>query len=107
MSIKTYVTSIKPEQTGNVEVDGTEYLDVLGENETKLSVQLKELFESVMEAVTPTIQTESKLTVEISGEVNLKAEGGVKYLFFNVGGEIGSKGAMKVTLSTTLTPKEQ
>lgn len=106
MSIKTYITSSDPDKAETLKVDDAEILKTLGEEEEVLSVQLKELFQSVTEAVTPTIQSESELTVEVSGEVTLKATGGVKYLFFNVGGETGSKGAMKVTLSTKLKPVE-
>ena len=53
------------------------------------------------------IDVESKLTVEINGSVSLKAQGGLKYLFFNIGAETGNTNTMKVTLSTTLHPKRQ
>lgn len=107
MAIKTYVTSLNQKEKSSIKVDDMEILTTLGPDEETISIQLKELFESVAEAVIPNIQSESQLTVEISGEVNLKAQGGIKYLFFNVGGETGSKNTMKVTLATTLTPKNQ
>jgi hypothetical protein len=69
---------------------------------------LQELFNSVTEAITASLEVESQLmTVEITGSVSLKAEGGIKYLFFNVGAEAGATGAMKVVLSTTLKPKAE
>lgn len=105
MAIKTYVTSVNQSEKSGIKVEDTEILTTLGDEEEAISIQLKELFESVTEAIIPNIQSESQLTVEVSGEVSLKAQGGIKYLFFNVGGETGSKGAMKVTLTTTLKPK--
>ena len=104
MSIDLYVTSTDVNNKSSIKVDNTEILSTLGPEEETISVQLKELFESVTQAVIPTIQTESQLTVEVSGEISMKAQAGIKYLFFNIGGEAGSKGAMKVTLSTTLKP---
>jgi hypothetical protein len=78
----------------------------------KLQIQLvpkptKPTFESVMEALSSKVDVESQLTVEINGSVSLKAKGGLKYLFFNIGAETANTNTMKVTLSTTLQPKIQ
>ena len=104
MAIQAYVTTSDPDKVSSLNLGGEKLLSTLGEEEDKIAVQLQELFESVVSAVTPNIQTEAKLTVEVAGAVSLKVSGGVKYLFFNVGGEAGTTGTMKVSLSTTLKP---
>lgn len=106
MSIQAYVTTTDPDKIGSLKLGEEELLATLGDEEDKIAVQLQELFDSVVSAVTPSIQTESKLNVEVTGTINLKVSGGIKYLFFNVGGEAGTTGAMKVSLSTTLKPEQ-
>lgn len=106
MPIKTYVTTCNPNEVSSLKTEETEILTTLGASEAALAVQLQELFEAVTTSIIPTIKTESQLTVEVIGSMSLKAEGGVKYLFFNVGGETGTTGTMKVVLSTTLHPKD-
>jgi hypothetical protein len=46
----------------------------LGPQEETVAVQLQELFESVMEALSSKVDVESQLTVEINGSVSLKAQ---------------------------------
>jgi hypothetical protein len=104
MPIKTYVTACDLKNVSSLKTEETEILTTLGADEEALAVQLQELFGSVVETITPTLQSESQLTIEITGSVSLKVQGGVKYLFFNVGGEAGKTGTMKVVLSTTLKP---
>lgn len=104
MSIKTYVTTGDSKEVSNFKSDDGEILDVLGTREENIAVQLEELFSSVTEAISSSIDTESKLTIEITGSISMKAKGDVKYLFFNAGAETGTTGGMKVVLSTTLKP---
>ena len=80
-------------------------LPTLGPQEKTVAVQLQELFTSVTDSITASLEVESQLMLEITGSITLKAEGGVKYLFFNVGASAEAAGTMKVTLSTTLRPK--
>ena len=55
--------------------------------------------------VQDSIEVQGELTVEISGALELKASGGIQYLFFNVGGSASRTNAMKVTLKTRITPR--
>lgn len=105
MSIRTYVIAVDPNAVGSLQTDDGEILTVLGPQEEAVAVQLQELFSSVIEAVTASLEAESRLTVEVIGSVSLKAQGGIKHLLFNIGAEAGATGAMKVVLSTTLKPK--
>lgn len=107
MTIEMYVTSVSPESDKAVEVEDRKILPTLGAGEEAIAVQVQELFESVIEKVADSIEVESQLTIEVTGSLTLKTQGGVKYLFFNVGGEAGKTGTMKVSLSTTLKPKNQ
>ncbi len=107
MSIELYVTSVDPNSEQAVEIDERQILPTLGAGEEAIAVQVQELFESVIEKVADSIEVESQLTIEVTGSLTLKTQGGIKYLFFNVGGEAGKTGTMKVSLSTTLQPKNQ
>lgn len=104
MAIKAYATAVDPKKVSSVEVGDKKFLTTLG-SEDNIAVQLQELFESVTESITASLEVESSLTIEISGSISLKAQGGAKYLFFNVGAEASTTGTMKVTLSTKVTPK--
>ena len=104
MSIQVYVTSVDPNAVSSIELDETEILPTLGQ-EKPIAVQLEELFTSVTQAITGSHEVERQLTLEIAGSVSLKAEGGIKYLFFNIGAEAGATGKMKVILSTRVGPK--
>lgn len=105
MPIQTYVTTIDPNTVSSLQIDETEILPTLGPQENSVAVQLQELFASVSNAIKASLEVESQLILEITGSLSLKAEGGVKYLFFNVGASAEAAGTMKVTLSTTLGPK--
>ena len=107
MTIKTYITTVDPKETNLFEAEKGEILDTLGQQEEAVAVQLQELFTSVTEAITDSLEVESQLTIEITGSVSLKAKGDVKYLFFNAGAEAGTNGGMKVVFSTTLKPKTE
>lgn len=107
MPIKTYVTTVNPNEVSSLKTDEKEILTTLGPQEEAVAVQLQELLSSVTQAVTANLDVESQLTLEVTGSVTLKAEGGIKYLFFNVGAEVGATGTMKVVLSTTVKPKTQ
>jgi hypothetical protein len=105
MSIQVYVTNKDVDSVSSLKIEEEEeLLATLGSKEDALAVQLQELFHSVRQAMIPSIETESKLNIEVTGTINLKASGGLKYLFFNVGGEAGKTGTMKVSLATTLKP---
>ena len=107
MSIKAYVTSESPETARGLKIDDKQILKTLSDSDKAVAVQLQELFASVTESITASLEVESQLVVEVTGSVSLKAQGGTKYLFFNVGAEAGATGTMKVTLTTTLKPKTE
>jgi len=104
MTIKTYVTTANLNEISRLEINEEEVLTPLGPQEDVIAVQLEELFKSVTTAIKTSIEVESQLTIEITGSVTLKAQGGVKCLIFNAGAEGGTTGGMKVVLSTTLKP---
>ena len=104
MAIKAYATAVDPNKVSSVDVGSKKILTTLGP-EDNVAVQLQELFESVTESITASLEVESSLTIEISGSISLKAQGGAKYLFFNVGAETSATGTMKVTLTTKINPK--
>ena len=105
MTIRTYITTVDSEDIENLNTEDGEILDTLGTREENVAVQLQELLSSVTESIAESIDVESKLTIEITGSISMKAKGDIKYLFFNAGAEAGTTGGMKVVLSTTLKPK--
>lgn len=105
MPIKTYITTVDSKEVSNLKTEDGEILDTLGTKEKNIAVQLEELFSSVTEAISSSIDVESKLTIEVTGSISMKAKGDIKYLFFNAGAETGTTGGMKVVLSTTLKPE--
>ena len=80
-------------------------LPTLGEKEAGVALQLQELFAAINESVTASLEVESQLSIEITGSISLKAQGGTKLLFLNLGTEAAAAGSMKILLSTTLKPK--
>lgn len=106
MTIKVYATAVDPASVNSLQTEEEEILTTLGPQEETVAVQLQELFESVTESLSTQLEVESQLTIEINGSVSFKAQGGLKYLFFNIGAETGNTNTMKVTLSTTLHPKK-
>jgi hypothetical protein len=105
MPLKVYAITVDPKEVSSLKTDQREILTTLGSQEDTVAVQLEELFKSVSESIAPQLEVESQLSIEVSGSVSLKAQGGVKYLFFNVGGEAATTANMKVVLSTTLRPR--
>jgi hypothetical protein len=106
MSLQTLVTFQSSSEVSKIRFEDYEILDVLGEREEAIAVQLKELLSSVTEAVREAIESEGELSVEINGALELKASAGIQYLFFNVGGGASKTNTMKVTLKTKVTPKD-
>ena len=106
MSLQTLVTFQASSEVSKIRFEDYEILDVLGEREEAIAVQLKELLNSVTEAVREAIESEGELSVEINGALELKASAGIQYLFFNVGAGASSTNTMKVTLKTKVTPKD-
>lgn len=107
MPIKAYATTVSPDSAKSLRVEDKEILKTLGDQDKAVAVQLRELFGSITESITASLEVESQLVVEITGSVSLKAQGSTKYLFFNVGAEAGATGTMRVTLTTTLKPKAE
>ena len=71
-----------------------------------LAVKFEELYSSIVESISKNLSHESELTIEVSGDFTLKAEGGAKWLFFNAGGASSKTDRMKVTLKTKIYPNE-
>jgi hypothetical protein len=105
MSLKTVVVAADPLISKKVSLEDYDLVDVLGESEEAIAVQIDELVKSISESMRESITDESELTVEITGSISLKAEGGVKWLFFNVGGGTTKSDTLKVTLKTKINPK--
>lgn len=104
MSLQTYVIFANAD-TSSIHIGETEILDTLDSKEERIAVQLKEVLESVQESVRDALETEGDLQIEISGSLDLKASGGINYLFYNIGGEVNKNNTMKVVLTTKITPK--
>lgn len=104
MSIKVYFVSSNIEEASSTKIDDRTILGTLGDRNEAVAVQLKELFESVTEAIKPSIKTKSDVIIELTGSMDIKMEGSVKYLIFNAGASGTAAGTMKVTLKTELIP---
>ena len=61
MSIKAYVTTSNLNVVSSIKVEDTEILTTLGTEEEAVAMQLQDLFESVMKAIKPSIESESQL----------------------------------------------
>ena len=99
-----YVTSADLLSVRRLKI-GEKHILPAAPEEDAVAIQMQELFTSITEAITASLEVESQLTIEISGSLGLKVEGGTKYLFFNVAGQAEATGAMKVVLSTKIKPK--
>jgi hypothetical protein len=106
MTLQIYLTSddSRLDEINITTDEGERILETLGPEEEGFAIKFQELFEAINSEISSSISTESKLTVELTGSMSLKARGGVQYLFFNAGAEVGSAGTMKVTLTSTLKP---
>lgn len=107
MPLNVYVISSKDSQSQKLRVEDYELVDVLGKTEEAVAVKIEELFTSVIESLSKVVPQESELTLEISGDVTLKAEGEAKWLFFNAGGSASKTDSMKVTLKTKINPQKK
>lgn len=105
MALQTLVTFQPSSEVSKVRFEDHEILDVLGDREEAIAVQLKELLNSVTEAVREAIESEGELLVEINGSLEMKASAGIQYLFFNIGAGASQASTMKVTLKTKVVPK--
>ena len=86
--------------------DTPELLDMLGDKEQSVALQLRELFLTVKDSIRGAVEREAELTIEITGSLEMKGSGGVQYLIFNVGGEATKSQTMKVTLATRISPQD-
>lgn len=103
MPIEVRVISTDSRATESQIYDG-ETERMLGDKEQAIAVQLNDLLSAVQSTIASTVEAESDLEIEVSGTVTLKAEAGVQYLFFNVGGSRQSDATLKVTLKTKVGP---
>jgi hypothetical protein len=106
MSLKAVVVAADPLISRKVRLEDYDLVDVLGEAEEAIAVQINEVIKAISEAIRESITDESELTVEITGSISLKAEGGVKWLFFNVGGGTTKSDTLKVVLKTKIKPSQ-
>jgi hypothetical protein len=104
MSIEVRAISTDPKSASSIQLDGRKMERMLGPQEDAIAVQLNELLTAVRDAISKSVEIESDLEIEITGGITLKADGAVKYLFFNVGGSTESKDTIKVTLKTKVRP---
>lgn len=104
MSMNVYVISAEPSEYENLRADDVELREVLGRKEEAIAVQLKELFDAVINSMRSSLSHESELILELNGSVELKADAGVQWLFFNVGAGAKKTNVMKVTLKTKIEP---
>lgn len=105
MTLKVYVISPDVSESQKVRIEDYEFVDILGKKEEALAVQIEELFDSIVTSISRSLSQEGELTIEVTGSVELKAEGGSKWLFFNVGGSATKTNEMKVTLKTKVEPE--
>jgi hypothetical protein len=106
MSIQVFLTS-DDSNSNNVNVktaEGESILATLGPEEEPFAIKFNEFFEAINNEIVSNVQNESQLTIELTGSMSLKAKGGVQYLFFNAGAELGSVGTMKITLKSNIKP---
>lgn len=83
---------------------GEVLLEVLGGREEALALQLADLFGSVMWSLSKSIDSSAELAIEVTGSLDLKASAGIKYLVFNVDGDVSKANTMKLVLKTKLEP---
>jgi hypothetical protein len=102
MEVVLVATDLKKPQKLNFQ--NYDLVRVLGTEEEAIAVRVSEVLKAISDTVASSIITESELTIEITGSMKLKAEGGVKWLVFNVGGGTESGDELKVVLKTKLNP---
>lgn len=104
MSIKLFLVDDKSRVDQLTNIVDQEKLITLGTKEDEIVFQLKEILESVIQNIPSSLNEETEVSIEVEGAINFVIEGGVKYLFFNVGTERQEGGKMKVCLTTTIKP---
>ncbi|MEM7133665.1 MAG: hypothetical protein AAF702_45645 [Chloroflexota bacterium] len=102
MSLQIFVTFGSTDDISTVRLNDSEILETLGSSEEKIAVQLKDILESVKNVVRDSLDSEGELQIEISGTLDIKASGGINYLFYNISGEANKTNTMKVTLTTKI-----
>jgi hypothetical protein len=102
MSLNVYVTSSKPGAEDRINLGDRELVTTLGPSESAMAVKIGELFSAVLAEVKGKNIGDGELTAEVTGSVTLKAEGGVKWMIFNIGGGAEKNNQMKVTLKAKL-----
>jgi hypothetical protein len=104
MTMKVYMANA--DEGNSLIVDDKEILSTLGAKEN-VAIQLKELFESVANEISSTITAPSDLTLELTGSIDIKAQGDVSFLVFNANATGTASGSMKITLKTELKPYKE
>src|SRR6266478_7924949 len=104
MSMEVILISADSKDAQRVSLHNYDLARVLGSSEEAVAVRVSEALKAIADSVASTITTESELTIEIKGTMKLKAQGGVKWLVFNVGGGTETGDELKVALKTKLRP---
>lgn len=104
MSVNFAVVSADAAKAERIQFEDVKLAHVLGDSEDALALQIDEIIRAVSISVQGSITSESDLTVELTGSIKLKAQGGVKWVFFNVGGGTETSDALKVVLKTKIKP---
>jgi len=104
MTLEVYVTATKDQEMETISIGGeTELVPTLGGE--ALAVRIDEIFKSITSLVSSDLSDEADLTIEMTGTTSIKADCGIKYLFFNLGGSASNENLMKVCLKTKIKPK--
>jgi hypothetical protein len=104
--LKVYVMSTEYDEEDTLLGDGN---IVQGELRNEV-IEFNELISSLVNTVSAGVKEQSKLTIEMSGDIKLKggAKAGLKIFTFNIfsaKGEIEKTNSMKLILETTIAPK--
>lgn len=75
-----------------------------GNQAEKISVQMEELLNSVLNQVQKSVKTECEVQISIAGKVSLVGQGSAKLLIFNVGGQSAKETTMTITLKSKVLP---
>ena len=106
MPIDVYVVSRDPKSGVGIQLPDRRIDEFLGDFEESTAVRIQELLTALTDTLEKCVKRKSNITIEISGSVDLKGKGGVQWLLFNVGGETSKSNTMKVTVETTVEPKQ-
>ena len=105
--LKVYVMSTEYDEEDTLLGD---HKIVKGETKNEV-IEFNELISSLINTVSAGIKEQSKLTIEMAGDMKLKggAEVGAKFLslnIFNAQGEIEKTNSLKLILETSITPNK-